>query len=394
MHIAKSGRLIIKCESVTSANSFIFDKRGNKIAKIQEIFGPINSPYISAITLSEKAKRVIGKKVYKDWYLITRNSEEAFCNFCKTSLIGDVEKGEVVCPTCGVVGVDHMIDSGPEWKAINSEDKIKRVRTGAPISLALHDFGLTTQIGETDSNSSKDSYSDKSIQRMKKWQRRIRTSSSRERGLANVLGKITEFSDHLTLPKSTSETAAHIYRSALRTGTAKSKSINGMAAASIYLACRRCGTSRSIGEVANVADLPKATVSRYYRLILKEGNQEYVPLHSLKTYISKIVNIANLNPKIERLAITMSSQIKDSTLSSGKSPVGIAAAFIYISSVMIGEKIPQREIAEDADITEVTIRNRTREILNKYKIKQIIKIKWKLQIYRNCDISSTDVFKW
>tara|TARA_B100000749_G_C18436250_1_gene470187 strand:+ start:1321 stop:1542 length:222 start_codon:yes stop_codon:yes gene_type:complete len=66
MHIAKSGRLIIKCESETSANSFIFDKRGNKIAKIQEIFGPINSPYISAITLSEKAKRVIGKKVYKD----------------------------------------------------------------------------------------------------------------------------------------------------------------------------------------------------------------------------------------------------------------------------------------------------------------------------------------
>ena len=61
---------------------------------------------------------------------------------------------------------------------------------------------------------------------------------------------------------------------------------------------------------------------------------------------------------------------------------------------MIGEKIPQREIAEYADITEVTIRNRTREILNKYKIKQIIKIKWKLQIYRNCDISSTDVFKW
>ena len=34
MHIAKSGRLIIKCESETSANSFIFDKRGNKIANI------------------------------------------------------------------------------------------------------------------------------------------------------------------------------------------------------------------------------------------------------------------------------------------------------------------------------------------------------------------------
>ena len=107
--------------------------------------------------------------------MIARNDEETFCNFCKTSLIGDIEKGEVVCPTCGKVGLDHMIDSGPEWKAINSEDKIKRVRTGAPISLALHDFGLTTQIGETDSNSS-NSYSDKSIQRMKKWQKRSVTA--------------------------------------------------------------------------------------------------------------------------------------------------------------------------------------------------------------------------
>ena len=306
--------------------------------------------------------------------MITRNREETFCNFCKTSLIGDVEKGEFVCPTCGIVGLDHMIDSGPEWKAINSEDKVKRVRTGAPISLALHDFGLTTQIGETNSNSSSNG-SDKSIQRLKKWQSRIRTSSSSERGLANVLGKITEFSDHLTLPKSTSETAAHIYRSAVRTGTAKSKSINGMAAASVYLACRKCRTSRSMREVANVANMPKANVARYYRLILKEVQKDYVPLHSLESYISKLVNIANLDPKIERLAITISSQIQDSVLSSGKSPVGIAAAFVYISSVMIGEKIPQREIAEYADITEVTIRNRTREILNRYTIKQVIKIK-------------------
>ncbi len=306
--------------------------------------------------------------------MIARNDEETFCNFCKTSLIGDIEKGEVVCPTCGKVGLDHMIDSGPEWKAINSEDKIKRVRTGAPISLALHDFGLTTQIGETDSNSS-NSYSDKSIQRMKKWQKRIRTSSSHERGLANVLGKITEFSDHLTLPKSTSETAAYIYRSAVKVGTAKSKSMNGMAAASIYLACRKCGTSRSMKEIAVVANLPKANVARYYRLIRKEVVKEYVPVHSLEIFISKLVNIANLNTKIERLAITISSQIQDSSLSSGKSPVGIAAAFVYISSVIVGEKIPQREIAEYADITEVTIRNRTREILNKYKIKQIIKTK-------------------
>jgi len=42
----------------------VFDERGNKIAKVSEIIGPVKSPYVSAIPLNDKVKRVIGKKVY------------------------------------------------------------------------------------------------------------------------------------------------------------------------------------------------------------------------------------------------------------------------------------------------------------------------------------------
>ena len=302
-----------------------------------------------------------------------QNSESVFCNSCKTPLIGDIERGEYVCPGCGLVGNDRIVDTGPEWKAIDSDDKMKKVRTGAPTSLALHERGLSTQIGDIvkDGNSA----NNKSMERMKKWQQRLRTSSSQERGLANVLGRISEFSRLLNLPDSTKETAALIYRKALGNGTAKSKSIKGMAAASIYLACRKCGTSKSMREISDVSGLPKPTIAKYYRLILKDVEQEHVPLHPLQGYISKLVNKAELDPKIQLCAVKMANQINDTKLTSGKSPAGIAAAFVYISSVMLGEKIPQREIAEYADVTEVTIRNRTREILDRYTIRQIIKTK-------------------
>jgi len=302
--------------------------------------------------------------------LTIQNSESIFCNYCKTSLIGDVERGEYVCPSCGFVENDRIVDNGPEWKAIDSEDKMKKVRTGAPTSLTLHDMGLSTQIGETVNG-----HNDKNADRMRKWHQRLKTSSSKERGLANVLGRINEYSSVLNLPKSTSETAALVYRRSLSSGMAKSKSIKGMASASIYLACRKCGTSKSMKEIADVSGLPKSTIAKYYRLILKEVEKEYIPVHSLDLFISKLVNTAGLDTKIQVHATRMSNQINDRKLTNGKSPAGIAAAFVYISSVLLGEKIPQREIAEYAGVTEVTIRNRTREILDRYTIKQIIKTK-------------------
>jgi len=55
-------------------------------------------------------------------------------------------------------------------------------------------------------------------------------------------------------------------------------------------------------------------------------------------------------------------------LTSGRGPTGIAAAATYIASVLAGERRTQREIAEVANVTEVTIRNRYKELLDKLEI--------------------------
>lgn len=302
-----------------------------------------------------------------------KNSESSSfrCPNCRRPLIGDYDKGEVLCPKCGLVIVDHVQDMSPEWKALDPEDKLKRVRVGAPRTLALHDFGLTTEIGDIPHDSgSLSPYMRASLETMKRWQRRIRTSSSQERGLSDVLARISEISENLSLPDNITETAAHIYRTSAKMKFAKSKSIIGMAAASVYLACRKCGIGRTIKEVAKAASIDKGSVAKYYRLIIRETENDYVPPHPVQKYISKLVNIAKIDPKVERLALNLAAEMKDSKISSGKAPAGLAAAYIYISAVMQGQHLPQREIAEIAEVTEVTVRNRCREILDNFTIKQ------------------------
>jgi transcription initiation factor TFIIB len=44
--------------------------------------------------------------------------------------------------------------------------------------------------------------------------------------------------------------------------------------------------------------------------------------------------------------------------SAGKEPMGLAAAALYVACVMEGENKTQKDVAEAAGVTEVTIRNR------------------------------------
>jgi len=300
-----------------------------------------------------------------------------FCPMCGKSLVGDYDKGELICSSCGFVIEDHNEYRGPEWKAIDLEEKEKRVRVGAPQTFLLHDLGLTTEIGTETKDShgrSLSPYMRMSVKSMKKWQSRIRTVSSEERNLSVVLSKINEFSDALKLPKTVTETAAHAYRILAKKRVAKSRSIIGMAGASIYLACRKFETGRSLKEIAKTIGVDKRTVAKYYRFMLKETEKESIPPTSVGRYVSKLVNVIKIDPKVERLALNLMSETFHSKTFDGKAPAGLAAAFVYISSVLLGERAPQREIAEAAEVTEVTVRNRSREILNNFLIRQRLKV--------------------
>jgi transcription initiation factor TFIIB len=307
---------------------------------------------------------------------------------------------------------------GPENNSTDFEERNRNTRASGSTSLSLHDFGLRTEIG----NSSRD-YSGRAldyqnvelINRSRKWHSRLRVNSSKERRLSNVLSKINEVCSVLSLRKTITETASMIYRNFENSNKAKGKSITCIASATIYLACKRCGVVRSIDEIvqaAGISEYDKSSVklaSRYYRSMVMEMNKlkeskDYetsvsitnAPEHTnyqinqnqksntilsedshissipsifaIDNYISKLANIAKIDTKIERLALEIAQKTNNNFFSDGKAPNGLAAAYIYLASVLLGVNLLQIDVSNFAGVTEVTIRNRCKDILNNFKL--------------------------
>ena len=272
---------------------------------------------------------------------------------------------------CGYVVDDKITDTGPEWRAFNSEQKTKRTRVGAPLTYTIHDKGLSTLIDWHN----QDTYG-KNLQpnqanqvfMLRKWQRRIRVADASERNLAFALSEMSKISSALNLPKSILETAAVFYRKAVKKRLIRGRSIQGVAAAAIYMSCRKCNVPRTLDEIAAVTYVGKKEIGRCYRFLGKELG-EFIPPVFPSRYISKFSNQLLVAGKAENVAATIIEIAKNLHLTSGRGPTGIAAAATYIASILVGERKTQREVANIANVTEVTIRNRYKELMDKLEIR-------------------------
>ncbi len=290
------------------------------------------------------------------------------CPECgSTRLMRDYETAEIVCMNCGLIIAQKIADRGPEWRAFDDEQRTKRTRVGAPLTYTIHDKGLSTMIDWHD----KDIYGKSlspgqkaQVYRLRKWQRRIRVSDATERNLAFALSEITKIANNLNLPKNILETASVIYRKAVKERLIRGRSIQGVTAAAIYLACRQCGLARTLEEIAQASSVNKKEVGRSYRFLIKELDYSIPPLKPSQ-YITKFSNQLTMQGKVEEIAHKILAAAKELKLTSGRGPKGIAAAASYIASVLTGERKTQREIAEIAQVTEVTIRNRYKELVER-----------------------------
>ncbi|HII35813.1 MAG TPA: transcription factor IIB [Nitrosopumilaceae archaeon] len=303
---------------------------------------------------------------------------QTHCPECQSSLIEDVHNGEKICSGCGLVAMEQMSDSGPESRSTNPEERMKNARATGQTTYSQHDLGIRTEIAL----GTKD-YSGKTINievanqmyNLRKWQTRIRVSSPRERRLANILQKIGETCQAMSLSKNVLESASMIYRNFEGKFEAKGKSVTCMSAATIYMACKQCDVVRSLEETCAATGSSKELsmnvklTAKYYRMLVMELGTISAPIVTLDKYISKIANLAKLDVRVERLAAEIAQKTQDHNIADGKAPNGLAAAYLYIASILLGQSMLQRDVSSIAGITEVTIRNRCKEILTAYKIK-------------------------
>jgi transcription initiation factor TFIIB len=303
---------------------------------------------------------------------------EICCPECQSTIVDDVHNGERICSSCGIVVAEQMADFGPESKGANLEDKMRLARATGQTTLSQHDMGIATEISiaSTDYSGKKlDSSTSNQMQRLGKWQKRVRVTSPRERRLTNVLGKISETCESCNLPKNVVETASMIYRSLDgKNIEVKGKSVISITVAVIYMACKQCHIVRSIDDISKTVCLPidvKAKTklaAKYYRNLVLDMGSVVTPVVTMDKYISKIANLTKTDVKVERLALEMARKTQNQNIADGKAPNGIASAYLYVASVLTGQNILQRDVSSISGITEVTIRNRVKEILTANKI--------------------------
>lgn len=293
------------------------------------------------------------------------------CPECgNADLIRDVDIGELVCERCGYVLSSTFLNYGPEWRAFDLEQREKRTRVGAPLTWTIHDAGMSTTIDW----SGRDIYGrglkpDQRAQayRLRKWHRRSKVSEATDRNLAFALSELTKAAYKLNLPKNVLETASLIYRKSVRRRLIRGRSIQGITAAALYMACRQCTILRTIEEVANVTNISQKEAGRAYRFMVWKLNSR-IPRVDPQNCISKYVGQLSLSGDTESVAIRILKIAADLRLTSGRGPMGIAAATTYIASMLTGDRRTQGEFARVGNITEVTIRNRYKELIKKIKI--------------------------
>lgn len=290
------------------------------------------------------------------------------------NLFWNKEKGEIVCKDCGLVIEDKMVDFGQEWREFDGDQSESRRRTGAPMTYTQFDQGLGTEVGGKgdlfklrDKNRSK-------FFRLRKWQYRISTAI--ERNLKLALAELKRVGSYLKLPKSVEEEAARIYTLAVQRGLVRGRSMESVVAGALYAACRRHDVPRTLDELSEASGIEKKEIGRTYRFVTRELGITILPSNPAD-YIARFASALKLSAETQSKSIEILEDAQKAELTSGRGPTGIAAAALYVAALMHGEKRTQREVADVAGVTEVTIRNRYKELLDKLKLEKEIKKKKK-----------------
>jgi transcription initiation factor TFIIB len=283
------------------------------------------------------------------------------CPQCgKRTLVEDANTGELSCTNCGFVVSERSIDQGPEWRSFGDEKGEDKARAGAPTSITYRDMGLSTMIGKSNRDASGRSFDSpmrSTIDRLRKWDNRSPAFGNQEKNLGVALRELEKMCDKLGVSQTVKERAAYIYRKALERGLLRGRSIVGISAAALYAAMRDTETPRTLKDIAAANNLDKKAVARDYRILLREMDLT-MPVADAAKNVNRIASQVGLSERVARKAIEIVRITEQREISAGKSPMGLAAASLYLAGVVEGEVKTQKEIAEAAGVTEVTVRNR------------------------------------
>ncbi len=265
--------------------------------------------------------------------------------------IFDEDRAETICSKCGLVLKERMVATGLGPRTFSADERDKKERHGSPITPLLPDLQMATMIDKKERMSPR-------LRKAVRWDSRY---TWKQRNMIQATSEIKRIGELLNLPQRVKEYAVKLYRQAFQMGLLKGRSIKAMVCASIYYAASAEKVPRTLNEIVEITDLNMHDITRSYQTMIRELKLKS-PTIQPKLLVSKYIAVLNLPHKVEIIALKILAQYKKVYSLSGKDPKGLVAAALYFAASHENIKISQTKIAKEIGITEVTLRNRLREI--------------------------------
>jgi len=276
-----------------------------------------------------------------------------------------------VCSVCGIV-VETLMDNGPEWRAYSSEEENTRARGGAPINMLRPDMGLRTQISRTHRDAQGRSLSPARISTFNRLAVvDTRVQESELRNLRVAFRELNRLKSQMEIADDVAQAAATIYRKGLKANLIRGRSIDGVIAACLYLACRKAKVPITLKDIAvHANEVNPKELGRSIRLLITELDVTAQPSDFI-ALIHRLGESLDITMSTRQVAVEIIKEAQENGVTVGKNPMSVSAAALYVAGVRTGERRTQQQIAKAARTTPVTIRNRFKELVRALDIENL-----------------------
>ncbi len=263
----------------------------------------------------------------------------------------ETDDAERVCVDCGLVVEADRIDHGPEWRSFD-DDEVNPKRTGAPLCRSRHDRGLSTEIGRSTRITGRKR---RRLARMRVQHNRARIATKRDRNKVYAYTEIRRLTGALELPTSLRDAACALFDTAQSESLLRGRSLEGFAAACVYVACRTADVARSVGEVCAAAKATEAEHRAAFDAMNRELGLPIGPAAPAE-YLPRFASELDCPPAVESRARDLADRAVEEGIANGRNPVGVAAACLYTAARQCDADYTQQEAADAAGVTPVTVR--------------------------------------
>lgn len=282
------------------------------------------------------------------------------CNRCNGRIIFDNESYEKICSSCGtVINYEHVKES----ESMNHTSQESIPEAVAESSQLGYEINLHSMIDNKNVDfNGKQINNHFEVERLRRLNRFTISNITKTRNLTKAVKEIQRIVEILGLSNLVTERAGYIYHKAFNGHLIRGRSITGIAAATVCIACKEIGLPHSMDQIMQVIpNANKRNIAYYYRFLIRQMKIN-MGLQKPESCLSRIAEKAGLSGKTERKALEILASAEGNAVLSGKKPSSLAAAALYLAAMKTGEQISQLRIAIAAELTTITIRKRASEL--------------------------------